>query len=311
MNALKTVYRFNFIQQLTTTFMSNTKKCPHCGNTFEGRANKIYCSNKCKMAAFQQDKAQDAPPKVEVSEPLLMGNPLPHFRPKDKPQTENKEQILKLEIELRRLELAHQKEIALLQAQDRERERNFELKKMQLTFEQEKKELQNEIASLQKQNMFVLQQNNEPNKPEDKAVETEDYYEMESEEEYEVENEDEYGEDEQEEESEEIVLPLELRKMYVKLIRTYLAWHKTSISKERAQKALKYVEKLQSDFENFANEHDVSPDDWWEYRILLGIHQNLKHVFTTLKNRFFFQSQNYDFKFDDNWYRTLKESIKD
>jgi hypothetical protein len=251
------------------------------------------------MAAFQQDKAQDVPPKVEVSEPLLSGNPLPHFRPKDKPQTENKEQILKLQIELRKLELAHQKEIALLQAQDKERERNFELKKMQLTFEQEKKELQNEIAGLQKQNMFVLQQNNEPNKPEDKAEETEDYYEMESEE-----------EDDVEEESEEIALPLELRKMYVKLIRNYLAWHKTSISKERAQKAFNYVERLQSDFENFANEHDVSPDDWWEYRILLGIHQNLKQVLTNLKNRFFFQSQNYDFKFDEKWYKTLKESIE-
>ena len=285
--------------------MPNTKKCPHCGNTFEGRANKIYCSNKCKMAAFQQDKAQDAPPKVEVSgTPLLTGNPLSNFRTKDKPQTENKEQILKLQIELRKLELAHQKEIALLQAQDRERERNFELKKMQLTFEQEKKELQNEIEGLQKQNMLVLQQNNEPNRPEDKAEETEDYYEMESEEE----NEEEYEDDGQDE---EIALPLELRKMYVKLIRNYLAWNKASISKERAQKAFNYVERLQSDFENFANEHDVSPDDWWEYRILLGIHQNLKHVLTNLKNRFFFQSQNYDFKFDEKWYKTLKESIEE
>ena len=284
--------------------MNHTKKCPHCGNTFEGRANKIYCSNKCKMAAFQQDKAQDAPPKTEFSgTPLLTGNPLPHFRPKDKPQTENKEQILKLQIELRKLELAHQKEIALLQAQDRERERNFELKKMQLTFEQEKKELQNEIEGLQKQNMLVLQQNNEPNRPEDKAEETEDYYEMESEEE----NEEEYEDDGQDE---EIALPLELRKMYVKLIRNYLAWNKISVSKERAQKAFNYVERLQSNFENFANEHDVLPDDWWEYRILLGIHQNLKHVLTNLKNRFFFQSQNYDFKFEEKWYKTLKESIE-
>jgi hypothetical protein len=29
-----------------------TKYCPQCGNKFEGRANKLYCSIKCKMAAF-------------------------------------------------------------------------------------------------------------------------------------------------------------------------------------------------------------------------------------------------------------------
>jgi hypothetical protein len=29
-----------------------TKYCPQCGNEFEGRANKLYCSIKCKMAAF-------------------------------------------------------------------------------------------------------------------------------------------------------------------------------------------------------------------------------------------------------------------
>jgi hypothetical protein len=28
------------------------KHCPQCGNEFEGRANKLYCSIKCKMAAF-------------------------------------------------------------------------------------------------------------------------------------------------------------------------------------------------------------------------------------------------------------------
>jgi hypothetical protein len=30
----------------------DSKICPQCGNEFEGRANKLYCSTKCKMAAF-------------------------------------------------------------------------------------------------------------------------------------------------------------------------------------------------------------------------------------------------------------------
>lgn len=29
-----------------------TKICPQCGSEFEGRTNKLYCSTKCKMAAF-------------------------------------------------------------------------------------------------------------------------------------------------------------------------------------------------------------------------------------------------------------------
>ena len=29
-----------------------TKQCPRCGESFEGRANKLYCSHRCKMAAF-------------------------------------------------------------------------------------------------------------------------------------------------------------------------------------------------------------------------------------------------------------------
>lgn len=29
-----------------------TKQCPQCGKHFEGRANKVYCSHNCKMAAF-------------------------------------------------------------------------------------------------------------------------------------------------------------------------------------------------------------------------------------------------------------------
>jgi len=32
-----------------------TKQCPYCGTQFEGRSNKVYCSNKCKMASFYSE----------------------------------------------------------------------------------------------------------------------------------------------------------------------------------------------------------------------------------------------------------------
>jgi len=32
--------------------MTTAKQCPQCGMHFEGRANKLYCSHNCKMAAF-------------------------------------------------------------------------------------------------------------------------------------------------------------------------------------------------------------------------------------------------------------------
>jgi hypothetical protein len=35
------------------------KQCPQCGTQFEGRANKLYCSTKCKMAAFYSPHAEN------------------------------------------------------------------------------------------------------------------------------------------------------------------------------------------------------------------------------------------------------------
>ena len=42
-----------------------SKICPVCGNGFEGRANRLYCSNACKLKAFYSEKNQeDKPPQT-------------------------------------------------------------------------------------------------------------------------------------------------------------------------------------------------------------------------------------------------------
>jgi predicted DNA binding CopG/RHH family protein len=35
------------------------KQCPYCGNEFEGRENRLYCSDKCRINAFRNGKETD------------------------------------------------------------------------------------------------------------------------------------------------------------------------------------------------------------------------------------------------------------
>ncbi len=39
--------------------METKKKCPVCGNLFEGRSTKIYCCSECKCKAQTQKKLQE------------------------------------------------------------------------------------------------------------------------------------------------------------------------------------------------------------------------------------------------------------
>ncbi len=54
-----------------------TKSCPVCGQEFEGRSNKIYCSEKCKKEAFlskqeNESKSNYSPTKKQVPESDLV-----------------------------------------------------------------------------------------------------------------------------------------------------------------------------------------------------------------------------------------------
>lgn len=78
--------------------MKNSKECPKCDNRFESRSNKIYCSDKCKMAAFRQTQSQNLEPEEEELNFLE--------KPKKMPLKESNSDLT-LQLELRKLELAH------------------------------------------------------------------------------------------------------------------------------------------------------------------------------------------------------------
>lgn len=66
-----------------------TKQCPQCGSQFEGRSNKLYCSSKCKMAAFYNHEANEQNGLTidkQKNEPLTNGLSFNLF---EKPLTES------------------------------------------------------------------------------------------------------------------------------------------------------------------------------------------------------------------------------
>lgn len=129
--------------------METTKKCPQCGNKFQGRSNKIYCSDTCKMAAFKSGQTFDIPPIEEPKSRISNDN----FS-----STMDKSKEIALQIELRKLELAHIRAMAEIEAEEKEKDRNFELEKMQFQSEKEKQKLLREIEELRKMQVKKVEQ---------------------------------------------------------------------------------------------------------------------------------------------------------
>jgi len=72
--------------------MSEQKQCPYCQVFFEGRKNKIYCSEKCKLDFFFEQRGQGIPLKKD-----------------------SQENILALKLQLQREEQAHEEKMKLLE----------------------------------------------------------------------------------------------------------------------------------------------------------------------------------------------------
>ena len=105
--------------------MSTYKRCPHCGTTFEGRANKVYCSAACKLRVFRQQQAEpttDAvapgPPRSEV---IIAGRTASRNPPRDTA-------ALRYQAQLRKAELAHELEMEKLRLAAQEKVREHELR---------------------------------------------------------------------------------------------------------------------------------------------------------------------------------------
>ncbi|KOY84549.1 hypothetical protein AD998_20365 [bacterium 336/3] len=82
--------------------MSEQKQCPYCHTFFEGRKNKIYCSEKCKLDFFFEQRNQGIPLKKDLKEtPVITALKLEQQIQQEKQAHEEKMKLL--EIELRKL----------------------------------------------------------------------------------------------------------------------------------------------------------------------------------------------------------------
>jgi carboxypeptidase C (cathepsin A) len=115
--------------------MSNWKECPQCGEEFQGRQNKIYCSDKCKMDAFITGKTKS------LSETSNLENAMEN-------QLDSSE-LLQLQIELKKLEM--QKELELAEIRRAEKADEYEYSGNQLAKQYQAQEdlLKSQIAQLE------------------------------------------------------------------------------------------------------------------------------------------------------------------
>lgn len=112
--------------------MLNQKQCLHCGTTFEGRSNRLYCSDACKQRAFQLN--QQATTSQSVTGQLEQKTGIDRKLPKG---FRNDTASVKAEVELARLKFASEEKLKVLEAEERQRERQHELIRQEREFEQE------------------------------------------------------------------------------------------------------------------------------------------------------------------------------
>ncbi len=115
--------------------MKNTSQCPQCGSNFPYRSNKKYCSSKCKGEAFKQGKAEQGPP----------GSIHPPSTPELNLTTSARSGVKTTDARslarIKKMELEHQLHLARLQAEERQRDREHELKKLHTQKEEQEAKL--------------------------------------------------------------------------------------------------------------------------------------------------------------------------
>ena len=108
--------------------MSTTKTCLQCGITFEGRPNKIYCSDSCKMQFFRQEKAVSIPPLT-----------LPKMASTTSASRANRSvPVDKTTVELEKLRLQTNERLKQMEYDELERKRKFEIEQAKQRFDLER-----------------------------------------------------------------------------------------------------------------------------------------------------------------------------
>lgn len=250
--------------------MKNTKECPECGTTFEGRSNKVYCSDKCKITAFRNAQSQDLEPEEEEINFLE--------KPK-KISSKESPSDMTLQLELRKLELAHAREMAEMELREKEKERQFEMDKIRFQHENEKKELQNQISLLKHQ--------------------TPQYHEEEYEQEDELE----------EEEVELIYLPKGMKKYHKKLVKQFLSWEDEMLTLSLIKEYQAEVVSLIDDIAEYIEDNEIDRDKVVGYKDLRKINLSLTQMKERIALKGFFEAKETSFHLSDRWRSEMEESL--
>lgn len=251
--------------------MKNTKECPECGTTFEGRSNKVYCSDKCKITAFRNAQSQDLEPEEEEINFLE--------KPK-KISSKESPSYMTLQLELRKLELAHAREMAEMELREKEKERQYELDKIRFQQDNEKKELLNQISLLKHQ--------------------TPEYHEKEYEEQQ---------DDGEEEEEKFIYLPKGMKKYHKKLVKQFLSWEDEMLTLFLIEEYQDGVVRLIDDIAEYIEDNEIDRDKVVGYKDLRKINLSLNQMKERIALKGFFEAKETSFHLKDRWRSEMEESL--
>ena len=237
----------------------------------------MYCSDKCKMAAFKQSHDVETEDDEDDDFLEIKNNPIP--------KTDNaefsiarkmeKERDRELEIELRKLELEHIWTLAKIQSEEKEKERNFELQKMQLDFEQERQILVNEIFKLeQAQEAYHSIPQKEPTPTENKRI-----------------------------------LPKPLKKEYDKIVKGYFDRENQPINLSQIEAYKKEVIELGRKVVLYAKDNDIPKKDFVAFVQLKKMLNGYEKMEEAIGQLSFLAAKVTAYKLSDNLREELEESL--
>lgn len=270
----------DFLQNSYIKKMAHIKTCPQCGNEFEGRSNKVYCSDKCKMAAFKENQVLGDDNDFSTMEIIT---PKKEKQPKDQNE---QERILTLQLELRKLELAHLEKQALITAEERQneryfelqkrdKERNFELEKLKMSYEQEKVELLKKVETLQGQLSEAEQ-----------------------------------DEIEDDEEDIERPLPQHFQAAYKDAIQTFLDNEGETLYRSDIEAMQADLKDLGRKIVSYAEKQGYDKTDFQAYDILKRINEVCKDLIAEIESKGFFEAKCTSYTIDEDSREELEAEIK-
>ncbi len=122
--------------------MDTIKQCPQCNSPFTGRSDKIYCSMRCKSAAFNASDLQS---------PTTLQSILSDRQPVKPVKRTAASGVSKHDVDLIKLEFEHKERLKQIDYAEAERDRNHEVNQLRRQIQQERRIMAELMIALQRQ----------------------------------------------------------------------------------------------------------------------------------------------------------------